>query len=559
MAKANVIVKNLAAIQNFGSMDVLCSDKTGTLTTGEMTLEAHVDPAGTTAERPLLLAYVNSFFESGIENPLDTAVREKGGLDRTVVGRRVDPLDVAVLRHEHPDIHGFEKIDEIPFDFERRRVSVVVARDGETLLVTKGAPEHVLDVACSYEDGDRIVAMDDAARARCRATFERLSARGLRVLGVAWRSLAHRGSIDKSAEADLVLAGFLAFADPPREDAGEVIASLQHEGVHVKVLTGDSEIIATEVCARVGLSTKHVLTGRDMDAMTDPALAHRAERTQVFARVTPAQKSRILRALRSRGHVVGFLGDGINDAPSLHAADVGISVANATDVAKDAATVILLEPGLRVLRDGVLEGRRAFGNVMKYLLMGTSSNFGNMFSMAASAVFLPFLPMLPKQILLNGFLYDVAQLTIPYDNVDPHFVRKPRRWNIDLIRRFMLYIGPISSGYDLLTFAFLLYFFRAAPPAFRAGWFVESLATQTLVIFVIRTATSPFKSRPSRALTVTVLSVVAIGVLLPFTPLASWLGFVALPPAYFLFLIPATLTYLGVVELAKRRLLRRAL
>lgn len=438
-------------------------------------------------------------------------------------------------------------------------MSVVVARDGEVLVVTKGAPEHVLDVACGYEDGDRVVPMDDAARDRCRATFERLSARGLRVLGVASRALDRRGSFDKSDEKDLVLAGFLAFADPPREDAREVVLSLQREGVHVKVLTGDSETIATDVCARVGLTTEHVLTGRDVDAMTDLALAHRAERTQVFARVTPAQKNRILRALRSRGHVVGFLGDGINDAPSLHAADVGISVANATDVAKDAAAVILLEPGLRVLRDGVLEGRRAFGNVMKYLLMGTSSNFGNMFSMAASALFLPFLPMLPKQILLNGFLYDLAQLTIPYDNVDSHFVRKPRRWNIDLIRRFMLFIGPISSVYDLLTFGFLLYVFRATPPEFRTGWFVESLATQTLVIFVIRTAKNPFTSRPSRALAITVLLVVGIGIVLPFTPVGSWLGFVPLPAAYFFFLVPATITYLLLVESAKRRLLRRAL
>ncbi len=550
MARAKVIVKNLAAIQNFGSIDVLCSDKTGTLTTGDMTLEVHVDPFGKESERPLLLAYVNSYFESGIENPLDQAVLEKG---------KLDPLDSAVLRHDHPDIQGFRKVDEVPFDFERRRVSVVAARDGEFLLVTKGAAEHVLDVCSEYEADDRVSPLDEDARGRCRRTVEDLSRRGLRVLGVASRALERRAAYGKEDERDLVLAGFVAFVDSPREDAKEVLSELRREGIHVKVLTGDSELVAKHVCDRVGIPTKRLLTGREIDQMSDPALAHVAQRVHVFARVTPAHKSRILRALRSRGHVVGFLGDGINDAPSLHAADVGISVSNATDVAKDAASIILLEPGLRVLLDGVLEGRRAFGNVMKYLLMGTSSNFGNMFSMAGASVFLPFLPMLPKQILLNSFLYDLAQITIPYDNVDARFMRKPRRWDIDLIRRFMIWIGPISSLYDFLTFAILLHVFHAAPPEFRTGWFVESLATQTLVIFVIRTGLSPLKSRPSRALTATTLAIVAIGILLPFTPVASWLGFVPLEPAYFLFLAPATLTYLLLVEIAKRRLLRRAL
>lgn len=550
MARAKVIVKNLAAIQNFGSIDILCSDKTGTLTTGEMTLEEHVDPFGKASERPLLLAYVNSYFESGIENPLDAAVLEKG---------KLDPLDSAVLRHDHPDIQGFRKVDEVPFDFERRRVSVVAAREDEVLLVTKGAAEHVLGVCTSYEADERIAPFDEDSRARCRATIDELSKRGLRVLGVASRAVEPRPTYDKTDERELVLAGFVAFVDSPREDAREVVAELRKEGIHVKVLTGDGELVAAHVCERVGIPAKHLVTGREIDQMSDPALAHVAQRVHVFARVTPAHKTRILRALRSRGHVVGFLGDGINDAPSLHTADVGISVSNATDVAKDAAAVILLEPGLRVLLGGVLEGRRAFGNVMKYLLMGTSSNFGNMFSMAGASVFLPFLPMLPKQILLNSFLYDLAQITIPYDNVDARFMRKPRRWDIDLIRRFMLWIGPISSLYDFLTFAILLHVFHASAPTFRTGWFVESLATQTLVIFVIRTGQSPLRSRPSRALTITTLAIVAIGVLLPLSPMAGWLGMVPLEPAYFLFLVPATLTYLALVEIAKRRLLRRAL
>jgi Mg2+-importing ATPase len=413
-------------------------------------------------------------------------------------------------------------------------------------------------VSTSYEVDGRVLALDGEARARCVATYEGLGARGYRVLAVAYARVERR-PFSKTDEHDLVLAGFLAFLDPPREDAHEVIAALRKEGVHIKVITGDSDLVAAHVCERVGISTKHLLLGSQIDKMSDPALAHRAERTQVFARVTPAQKSRILRALRARGHVVGFLGDGINDAPSLHSADVGISVSSAVDVAKDAADIILLEPGLRVLLTGVLEGRRAFGNVMKYLLMGTSSNFGNMFSMAGAAVFLPFLPMLPTQILLNNFLYDIAQITIPSDNVDAHFVRKPRHWDIGLIRRFMLTIGPLSSLYDFVTFFVLLQVFKAPEALFHTGWFVESLATQTLVIFVIRTAASPFRSRPSRALLLTTLGIVALAVALPYLPGTGLLGFVPLPPAFFGFLVIATVTYLALVEIVKRRLFRRAL
>jgi Mg2+-importing ATPase len=547
MAKQRVIVKNLAAIQNFGSIDILCSDKTGTLTTGEMTLDVHVDPQGKSAERPLLLAYLNSFFETGIENPVDTAVLRKA---------RVDPIDSAVLRHEHPDITGFTKVDEVPFDFERRRVSVVVEREASFLLVTKGAPEQVLAISTQCEIDGAVLDLDDAQRARCQATFEALGAQGYRVLAVAYRRLTKRAGFSKQDEHDLVLAGYIAFADPPRADAAEVVGELRAQGITVKVLTGDSELVASHICGRVGIDTKHVLLGSDIDKMSEPALAQRAEHTDVFARVSPAQKNRILRALKARGHVVGYLGDGINDAPSLHAADVGISVAGATDVAKEAAEIILLEGNLRVLLAGVVEGRRAFGNVMKYLLMGTSSNFGNMFSMAAAAVMLPFLPMLPKQILLNNFLYDLAQVTIPSDNVDESFVRKPRKWDIKLIQRFMFGIGPVSSAYDFLTFYVLLKVFHAPERLFQTGWFVESLATQTLVIFVIRTFRSPFKSRPSRALTATSLAIVGVGLLLPFTALGHWLGFVPLPVAYFFFLAAATATYLIIVELVKRALLR---
>jgi len=355
-----------------------------------------------------------------------------------------------------------------------------------------------------------------------------------------------------------VLAGFVALFDPPRDDAAATLRELRARGVTVKMLTGDAERVACHLAERVGLDTSRVLSGAEIDRLTDPALAHLAERVSVFARVAPAQKSRVLAALRARGHVVGFLGDGINDAPSLHAADVGISVSGAVDVAREAADVILLEPGLGVLLAGIVEGRRAFGNVLKYLLMGTSSNFGNMFSMAGAALFLPFLPMLPTQILLNNFLYDLAQIAIPTDEVDAALVDKPRRWDIGLVRRFMIVLGPISSLYDFLTFAVLLHVLHAGEREFHTGWFVESLATQTLVIFVIRTVGLPWTTPPSRALTATVLAVVGIGVALPFTPLAAPLGFSPLPPAYFGFLVLATATYLVVVERVKRAILGRA-
>lgn len=357
-------------------------------------------------------------------------------------------------------------------------------------------------------------------------------------------------------EHDLELAGYVTFFDPPLEDAAEVLDSLRRDGVEVKILTGDNELVARHVCSRVGRDAGRIVMGEELDRMSDSALAQVSEQATVFARVSPAQKNRIIIALKSRGHVVGFLGDGINDAPSLHAADVGISVSNAVDVAKDAAQIILLEHNLRVLHSGIIEGRKAFGYVMKYLLMGTSSNFGNMFSMAGASLFLPFLPMLPTQILLNNFLYDLAQVTIPTDNVDPSFIRKPRRWDIGIIRKFMLYIGPISSVYDFLTFYIMLKVFHASEALFHTGWFVESLATQALVLFVIRTASNPFRSRPSLPLTITTLGVVAIGLLLPFTPLSDILGFTPLPGKYFLFLAAMTVTYLFFVEVVKRRLMR---
>ena len=548
MAREKVIVKNLSAIQNFGSIDVLCSDKTGTLTSGEMSLEKHLDSRGNPAEKSFFFAYLNSYFQTGIKNPIDRAILQKAN---------INPLDLAILRHDHPDVHSFRKLDEVPFDFERRRVSVVIESESARLLIAKGAPENIFAVCKDYEVDGRSMVLEDAARSRCQALFEDLSNQGYRVLAVAYRPMPEQPVYGKSDEQQLVLIGFLAFFDPPLEDAGEMLRALARDGVQVKILTGDNEKVARHVCAQVGLDCTRVVLGAELEKIGDAALAQVAENVTIFARVSPAQKNRVIHALKQRNHVVGFLGDGINDAPSLHAADVGISVASAVDVARDAASIILLEHDLGSLHRGIIEGRKAFSNVMKYLLMGTSSNFGNMFSMAGASLFLPFLPMLPTQILLNNFLYDLAQVTIPTDNVEPSFILKPRRWDIKLIRNFMIYIGPISSLYDFLTFYALLHFFGASEQLFHTGWFIESLATQTLVIFVIRTAGNPLRSRPSAALTATTLSVVFAGFIIPLTPVGELLGFTRFPVSYLLFLLGVTSTYLCLVELAKRRLMRR--
>jgi P-type Mg2+ transporter len=537
MARENVIVKHLPAIQNLGSIDILCSDKTGTLTTGELALESAVDGFGAPSPEVLRLAGVNSVLETGIRSPLDAAILRAVGA--------APPAE--------------EKRDEVPFDFERRRLSVQVLRPSGLLLITKGAPESVLAVCTEAWAGGSVKDLDPAARSRCQETYQRLSAQGLRVLAVASRAMPSEETCSVEAERRMTLQGFLAFVDPPLPEVGATLAALRADGVEVKILSGDDALVARHVCRQVGLEVGEVVTGEAVERLGDSALAHVAERTTVFARVSPAQKNRILQALRHRSHVVGYLGDGINDAPSLHAADVGISVAGAVDVARDAADIILLQPSLAVLHQGIVAGRGAFGNVMKYLLMGTSSNFGNMFSMAAASLFLPFLPMLPTQILLNNFLYDLAQVTIPTDHVDAAYIRRPHRWDMRIIRNFMLFIGPVSSLYDFLTFWALLRVFHTTEAGFHTGWFVESLATQVLVLFVIRTAGNPFRSRPSWPLTLTCLAVVAVGCGLPWTPVAAPLGLVPLPAGYFLFLGTATSTYLLLVELVKRRLMRQLL
>jgi Mg2+-importing ATPase len=540
MARDHVVVKHLPAIQNFGTIDVFCSDKTGTLTTGQMSLAASTDFLGNSSDRPIELAYLNSKFETGIRSP----------------------LDVAILKIGRTDANAYTKCDEIPFDFERRRLSIVVEKKDkeapDRLLITKGAPEGILDLSESYETAGRVVPFDVDYRRRCRQTFDDFSRQGFRVLAVAYRQVDKANGFTVEDEHSFIFTGYLAFADPASPDAAATLTAMKRDGVEVKILTGDNELVARHICEQVGLVDPTIVVGEELDNMSDPALQHMAEQTTVFARVSPMQKHRIIHALKHREHVVGYMGDGINDAPSLHASDVGISVSSAVDVAREAADIILLEPGLRILHNGIIEGRRASANVMKYLLMGTSSNFGNMFSMAGASLFLPFLPMLPTQILLNNFLYDTAQITIPSDRVDEQYIRSPRRWDMKLIRNFMIFIGPISSIYDFLTFYVLLHFFHASQPEFHTGWFVESLATQTLVLFVIRTTGNPLKSRPSVPLAITTVLMVIIGIALPYSSLAGLLGFTRLPGSFFTFLAISTVTYLLLVELAKRRLFAQA-
>jgi Mg2+-importing ATPase len=537
MARQKVIVKHLSSIQNLGSIDVLCSDKTGTLTSGTMSLDGSFDPLGRPSDRPLSLAHINSSFQTGIRSPLDVAILERQA-------------------ESYGDLH---KTDEIPFDFERRRLSVVIQRHEDFMLITKGAPEGILTASTSFEIADGLRSFDDAARVQCLESFRAFSERGFRVIAVAHKQVSKAAGFTTADERDLTLVGFLTFADHPLEGVRESLNALRDDGVEVKILTGDNELVTRHICGQVGIDGGRIVLGNEIEHMDETALARVAEQVSVFARVSPAQKHRIIRSLKSTGHVVGFLGDGINDAPSLHAADVGISVAGAVDVAREASDIVLLERRLDVLHAGIIAGRRSFGNVLKYLLMGTSSNFGNMFSMAGAALFLPFLPMLPIQILLNNFLYDFAQITIPTDNIDPAYIGRPQRWNVGLIRNFMLVIGPVSSLYDFLTFFVLLRLFQFGETLFHTGWFVESLATQTLVLFVIRTAGRPWKNRPSLPLTVTTLLVVTIGSFLPYTPLANRLGLAPLSSAYFVYLVFAVGTYLAIVEAVKGKVMRRLL
>jgi Mg2+-importing ATPase len=537
MARKKVLVKQLAAIEDFGSIEILCSDKTGTLTEGEIALDRHVDVEGRDNDDVLRFVYLNSYFQTGIKSPLDDAI----------------------LKYARPAITEYEKVDEIPFDFNRKRLSVVVRHGGEDLLITKGEAESMFAICATVTIDGAPQPFDESRRAQAMETLKKLSADGYRALGVAVRKVEKQDAYALTAEREMTLAGFAAFLDPPKEGIVAVLEALKKNGVSVVIMTGDNRYVTQEVARQVGLPTDRIVTGDQLDTMDDAALAYQAEHGAIFTRVSPEQKNRVILGLKARGHVVGYIGDGINDAPSLHTADVGISVMNGVDVAKDAAKIILLEKDLGVLNDGVMEGRRCFANIMKYIIMGTSSNFGNMFSMAAASLFLKFLPMLPTQILLNNFLYDTSQIAVPGDNVDPALLHKPKRWQIGFIRQFMTIIGPISSIYDFLTFGVLLWWFHAGanPPLFRTGWFVESLATQTLVVFVIRTAGNPLKSRPSGQLLMSVVAVAIVGAVLPYTPLGPLLGFTPLPLSLLGAIAVLGLTYLFLVQAVKTWFYRR--
>jgi len=544
MSKRKVVVKQLSAIQNFGAMDVLCTDKTGTLTLDRIVLERHIDLDGEESDDALEFGYLNSHFQTGLKNLMDKAVLAHRDLEHSIARWKV--------------------VDEIPFDFQRRRMSVVLTDGGgEDLLVCKGAVEEMLSICTFAREGDREIPLTDDRRESIRAMTHELNEDGLRVLIVAVkRQPAVRRAYGIADEAGLTAIGCLAFLDPPKDTAHTAIAALHGHGVAVKVITGDNEAVTRKICREVGLDVTHSVLGRDIEELDDTALDDLVARTTVFAKMSPLQKSRVVESLQRCGHTVGFLGDGINDAAALRRADVGISVDTATDIAKESADIILLEKNLMVLEEGVLEGRITFGNIIKYIKMTASSNFGNVFSMLIASIFLPFLPMLPLQILVLNLLYDISQLSIPFDRMDEEYVRKPRKWDASDIRRFMVWIGPTSSIFDITTFALLWYWFGANSPAhqafFQSGWFVESLLTQTLVVHMIRTRKIPFvQSAASAPVLGLTTAIIAIGLAIPYTVLGHKLGMVELPLEYFGWLAATVVAYCGLTQLVKTLYMRR--
>ncbi len=537
MSRKGVIVKRLASIQNLGSMDILCTDKTGTLTENKITLVLHVDIEGRNDEKVLLYSYLNSYHETGLKSPLDEAI----------------------LKYEDLNIKGYQKIDEVPFDFVRKRVSVVVETERQLFMIAKGAPEEIFKVCAYCELDDRVFDLTDELHKKIEQKYYDLSSEGFRVLGVCYKKVREEKPVySVHDEGNMVFLGFVAFLDPPKGTARESLQLLSKANVQLKILTGDNELVTRKTCDQLGFEIRRLTLGSELAQINDDALARLAEEANVFARVTPAQKDRIMIALRKNGHVVGFLGDGINDAPSLKTADVSISVDNAVDVAKESADIILLQKDLTVLRQGILEGRKTFGNTMKYIMMSTSSNFGNMFSVAIGSLFLPFLPMSAIQILLNNLLYDLSQSTIPTDNVDEEYVQKPKRMDISFIRRYMVVLGPVSSIFDFLTFFIMLQAFNASEPLFQTAWFLESLFTQTLIIFVIRTRRTPFyKSKPGRFLLLSSFGVLACAMVLPFTPLGGLFSFIEPPATFFVVLSGLVAVYLVMVEFVKKWFYKR--
>jgi len=538
MAAHGVLIRRLESIEDLGSIDILCTDKTGTLTEGQITLEAALDARGQPSQGVLALATLNASLETGIDNPLDRAIVAAGTAAQLEQG-------------------AVTKIDEIPYDFERKRLTIVVHRPGEAdthELITKGAFDNVLSACATWRADATERLLDDAARTELRQRFQAAGAAGLRVLGVATQRHSAQARYSRDDEAAMCFEGFLTFTDPPKADIEQSLQRLMHLGIRVKVITGDNRHVAAHLAQRVGLDHKRIATGAEIAAMRDEALWHRAPRIDLFAEIDPQQKERIVRALQHGGHAVGFLGDGINDAPALHAADVGISVEGATDVARESADVVLLRSDLDVLRRGVEEGRRAFANTLKYITITTSANFGNMTSMALAAPLLPFLPLAPKQILLNNFLSDLPSMAISTDSVDPEHLHKPQRWHIAEVRRFMLVFGLISSVFDLLTFAVLLFLFAAGAALFQTAWFVVSLLTELAVVLVLRTRRPAWRSRPSRLLAWATVGVIAVALALPYCgPLAVLFGFVPLPAPLLAASLGIVAAYIGLTEWAKHR------
>ena len=529
MAQEEVIVKRRASIENFGSMNVICSDKTGTLTEGIVHVQSALDVEGAPSDKVLLHAYLNAFYETGFTNPIDVAIRT----------------------HRQFDLSGYRKQDEIPYDFLRKRLSILVSYDDTYLMVTKGALLNVLAVCSSVETGGGTLVDIAAVRDRIQQHFEEFSNKGFRTLGVACKNMGSESRISKDHEAGMTFLGFLVLFDPPKPKIIETITSLKNLGVTLKVITGDNHLVTATFCQQMGLSDTKILTGPDLHQLSDAALLKRVADVDIFAEIEPNQKERIILALRKAGNVVGYMGDGINDASALHAADVGISVESAVDVAKDAADIVLLEKDLGVLVQGVREGRTTFANTLKYVFMATSANFGNMFSMAGVSLVLPFLPLLPKQILLTNLLTDFPEMTIATDRVDSEMVDYPRRWDIKAIRKFMITFGIVSSVFDYLTFGVLLLVLHATQVQFRTGWFLESVVSASLIVLVIRSRKPFFKSRPGKYLLMATLSIVVVTLILPFTPLAEIFGFSPLPFSFLLLIGIVVLFYIITAEMAK--------
>jgi Mg2+-importing ATPase len=529
MAEKKVIVKRLASIENFGSMNVLCSDKTGTLTEGIVHVQSANNVEGAPSEKVLLHAYLNAFYETGFTNAIDEAIRT----------------------YRQFDLSAYQKQDEIPYDFLRKRLSILVSHNDAHLMVTKGALQNVLAVCTSVETGDGTIVDVNTVRERIQQHFEEFSRKGFRTLGIAYKNMGSESRINKDHEVGMTFSGFLVLFDPPKPNIIETITQLKNLGVALKIITGDNHLVAANVSQQIGLSDIKILTGGDLSQLSDAALLNRVADADVFAEIEPNQKERIILALRKAGNVVGYMGDGMNDASALHAADVGISVESAVDVAKDAADIVLLEHDLDVLVEGVREGRATFANTLKYVFMATSANFGNMFSMAGVSLILPFLPLLPKQILLTNLMTDFPEMTIATDSVDKEMVDYPRRWDIKAIRKFMITFGIVSSVFDYLTFGILLLVLHASQIQFRTGWFLESVISASLIVLIIRSRRPFFKSRPGKYLLMTTLSIVVVTVIVPFTPFAKIFGFSPLPFSFFLFIGIIVLFYIITAEIVK--------